>query len=578
MGEAHTVHTQSPSEPRTGQRIANLAPAGLRLTTTSRLVRALPLPALIVVELVVLIVSIVLITLTPLPWWSGVIIGAMAALPLLVRRSGTSLGHHLWQRTVFALGRNRDTDMLESPFDVPMSDVNTCGMRWDGDRIITTLRIDPSPISLTRFTAGATITDDVLPVEVIASCLQQFDLTVESLDIISHGSRAHGDGPIARIYEGILGPLPAAAFRTVWIVLRINPLASTDAIARRGGGATGALKTAMIATRRVANHLTSQGHPATILSAAEITSATWQLTGGQDPDSLTEEWAHATAGPLRMTSVALSAEALNTQGLMSVWARPAISTTLALHLRGTTDDEIGVSAIARFTTVGEEALNPLPGSRPFLGNERAAVLATVPAADPFPERSAFEYFATPDFLTTLTIPASGCGQLVGADPQSRAVALPLAGASVRHLDIAGSLHLAQQVILRAIALGARVLVNTDRPTYWAPMATAVGSPYLLTIAGASAGSQIAGQRQEFSVNVFDGVPMAPSVPGTAMTISAPARPPVPTADISLLQDSDVGPIVTILLDDISTEVMMVATNDEMRYIGASLNAPDRVYR
>lgn len=577
MGVVHAVQKQSPVTPPR-RHDADEPATGLRQSTESRLRRALPLPALIVVELIVIALTVVLVALTPLPWWSGLVLGVVAALPLLVRRSGVSLGHRLWQRTAFAFGRKRDAILIEAPFDVPMSDVNTCGMRWDGDRIVTALRIDPSPVALTRFTPGTTITDDVLPVEAIASCLRQFDLTVESLDIISHGSRAHGDGPIARIYDGILGPLPAAAFRTVWIVLRINPLASTDAIARRGGGATGALKAAMIATRRVANHLTSQGHPATILSAAEITSATWQLTGGQDPETVTEEWDHASAGALRMTSVALDAQTLNTRGLMSVWTPRTISTTLTLHLRNASEDEIGVSAVARFTTVGEDTPEPLPGSRPFLGQERAAVLATLPAADPFPDRGAFEYFATPDFLSTLTVPASGCGQLVGADPQNRAVALPLAGPSVRHVDIAGSLHLAQQVILRAIALGARVLVNTDRPAQWAPMATAVASPYILAIAGAAAGSQVAGQRQEYSVTVFDGVPLATSAQGTLLTISAPARPPIPGADISLLQDADVGPIVKVLLDDASTEVMMVATNDEMRYVGASLSAPDRVYR
>ncbi|NNG95654.1 type VII secretion protein EccE [Gordonia araii NBRC 100433] len=534
------------------------------------------MPALVIVELIVITCASLLVALTSLDWWAGLIIGLVIGLPLLVRRGGVSLVQRLWQRLVFAVRRRQVSPPIGTPFDVPMSRVNTCGMRWDGDRLITVLRIDPAPISVTRFVPGATFSSDVIPVEVVAGCLEQFDLELESIDIISRGSRAYGDGQIARIYDGILGPLPAAAFRTVWVVLRLDPLASTEAISRRGGGATGTLKAAMVATRRIANHLASQGHPATILTAAEITEATWQLTEGYDPNAIEEELNHAVVGPLRSESVSLDADSITTGGLMAVWAQRSLSTVLALHLRPADEGDTAVSAIARFTMRPSEPAVSLPGSQPLTGLQRTALRATLPVADTFHDRRQFEYFAEPGYLAGVDLPMSGCGQLIGADAQGRAVALPLAGPAVRHVDIVGPLRLAQQVILRAIALGARVLVNTERPAEWARMAQAVGNPHVLTVAGAAAGSQVAGQRQEYSVTVFDGVPLASrTAGGTYFTVSGADSQP--GADITLRQNTGPNPLVTVAHGGTSTDVMMVATPDELRYLGAQVGTPVPVH-
>ena len=530
------------------------------------------MPALVVVELIVAACALLLVALTPLPWWAGLIIGLAIGLPLLVRRGGVSIVQRIWQRLAFAVRRRQVPELIGTPFDVPMSRVNTCGMRWDGDRLMTVLRIDPAPVSVTRFVPGASFSADLMPIDVITGCLQQFDLELESIDIISQGSRTFGDGPIARIYDAILGPLPAAAFRTVWVVLRLNPLASTEAIGRRGGGAEGTLKAAMVATRRIANHLAAHGHPATILTAAEITGATWQLTEGYDPNTVGVELDHATVGPLRSQSLALDADSLTTGGLMQVWAQRSLSTVLAVHLRPADDDDVAVSAIARFTTRPSEPATVIPGAQPLTGNQRIALRATLPVADPFHDRGQFEYFAEPGYLAGVELPMSGCGQLIGADQQGRAVALPLAGPAVRHVDIVGPLRLAQQVILRAIALGARVLVNTERPGHWARMAQAVGDHQILTVAGAAAGSQVAGQRQEYTVAVFDGVSSATrAAGGTIVTISDANEAGTPGADIALRQQSGPAPVVSLELNGITTDVMMVATPDELRYIGAPSN-------
>ncbi|MYR07562.1 type VII secretion protein EccE [Gordonia sp. SID5947] len=538
--------------------------------------RWLPTPVLLLAEGVVIAATFIAGVLGQ-PWWIGAIIGAVLAIPTLVRSRGNSVAHRISARMGFIRRRMRRPEFwYEPPFDVPLAEGGSCGVRWDGDRLITMVRIEANPRAVTRFAPGRVITDDVVPLDLIAECLHQFDIELESADIVSHGSRAYGNGNIARIYSQILGPLPATAFRSVTVVLRLNPLANADAIERRGGGPTGVLRTAIVATRRVANRLSGKGHAATILTAAEINSVFTALMEGTSPDDLVESWDHVQVGSMHSHNYRLDQTALSDPGLGAPWTVPSLSTVLTLHLRPAENHEVHLSALARFNTLTADPVPVPEGFHPCNGHQRDAYVAGLPLADPFDDRAQMEYLTTRDSLAAVALPAAGCGQLVGADEEGRAVALSLVGSSVRTVEIAGTLNLCQQVVLRAIALGARVMVSTDRPADWMPMAHAVGDPRTLAVAGAAAGSQVAGQRQGYSVLVFDGVAQESiSAEATIITVTAPGLDAQPGADVALLQDADVGPWVMVRSGTEASPVVMVATDDEMRYIGSSLNAPDR---
>ncbi|SLH37385.1 type VII secretion protein EccE [Mycobacteroides abscessus subsp. abscessus] len=82
------------------------------------------------------------------------------------------------------------------------------------------MRIDPPPDALTLLRRGSLSTDQVLPLTEIGRCLSQFDIQLASIDVISTGARTASNGIVARLYDSIT---------------------------------TGTLRTAIIATRRVAN-------------------------------------------------------------------------------------------------------------------------------------------------------------------------------------------------------------------------------------------------------------------------------------------------------------------------------------
>src|SRR5256885_6838851 len=117
------------------------------------------------------------------------------------------------------------------------------------------LRLEPPPDPTTWLRPGGLDAGQLLPLTEVANCLSQFDITLSSIDVISTGARTASNGPVAWLYDRILGPLPAIARRTVWLVLRLDPLTNAEAVDNRGGAGAGALRTAIIATRPVANRL-----------------------------------------------------------------------------------------------------------------------------------------------------------------------------------------------------------------------------------------------------------------------------------------------------------------------------------
>ncbi|NED70612.1 type VII secretion protein EccE, partial [Streptomyces sp. SID10244] len=195
----------------------------------------------------------------------------------------------------------------------------------------------PAATYLTPGTADVTDpTGQVVPLDALAECINPFDIPLDSIEVISHGVRSWGSGPIAQTYHRTLGPLAATAHRSVLVVLRLNPLDCADAVARRGGGAVGALRTATITSRRVAKRLIESGLRVSPLSGAEITAVTGQLSEGVALDDMTEQWDSIGSGQLRFRSAAIEPHSIGSV-LSTVWVNSALSTTATVRLRHDAD-------------------------------------------------------------------------------------------------------------------------------------------------------------------------------------------------------------------------------------------------
>jgi type VII secretion protein EccE len=556
--------------------VNHAAPVALKLRTSPGVGarRFLPLVDLLILELTV-VVGIAVSLILRIPGWQGGSVGLAVGLLLVMRARGTTLPRLVGLRVGFVLDRRRRRPDSDEPFDAAMADGTQIGFRWDGSTLLSLIKIDENPQALTVMEPGMTVSGDVVPVHALAECLQQFDIALHSIDVISQGARSSGHTAMAAVYDAVLGPLPAIAHRHVWIAVRFDPSRCADAVRRRGGGRDGVLRTAATATRRVANRLTEAGLRPRILGASGISLATNQLSDGVNLTTLEETWDTCRDGRFRLCSFAVEPHMLTTAGLGVLWTVPSYSTTVCLSLRAGEDTEVvKVRGLARFDSdFGVPA--DLPGMIHLRGYQFSALACSLPIPEP---NRPVEHWASgrrDTALRDLAVPASGCGQVVGADDEGRAVALPLFGPQIGRVEIAGTLHLAQQAVLRSLALGARVLVHTRRAGLWRAMVDEVNDHDLLWVTDFHRGALQAGSERNYSVEMFDGVPERPVRAGvTSMVVATPNTAVSSTADVTLELISLADATVKVSTRAGSAVVTMVATDDEMRYIKASANCID----
>lgn len=511
------------------------------------------------------------------PWWLCAVGWVAVTLLFTVRRRGTGLVQAARARWSFRRARGRRAELIDMPpafdqaFTHPDGEVVPYGFRWDGGSLVTVLEIEDKPEDLTVMEPGSTVSGQMVALDLLAECLRQFDVQLESIDVISHGSRSHGHNALAAVYDAVLGPLPAIAHRTVWVAVRFDPSRCPGAVESRGGGRAGLLHTAMIATRRVANRLTEAGMRARVLSAADIGQAVGQLCGGASLANLHEDWLHCADGNYRMTSYALSTGILTTAGLSALWSVPSDATTVAISLRNSEDGRFAVGGTVRFDTFGTLGAVPAEGLEPLAGRQFAALMSSLPLTRRDGGPAPWSFGSHSADFAGIRIPAAGCGQVIGADDLGRAVALPVFGPRIDRVEISGSLHLVQQVVLRALALGARVLVHSNRSAGWRTMTDAVADARLLWVTDYNRGALQAGSERNYTVAVFDGVAdTATRIGVTSVVVHPPRSEPVGDADVTLRQLADDPDRVVVTTRTESTVVSMVATDEEMRYIGHSL--------
>jgi type VII secretion protein EccE len=554
-------------------------PHGRQLRTASGVggQRFLPLSDLLALELVVAAGVAVALYLRA-PGWQGGAVGLAFSLLLVTRVRSTTLPRTIGQRFGFVWDRRRrrrDKPESGAPFDVPTTDGAQIGFRWDGTTLLSLIKIDENPQALTVMEPGMTVSGEMVPVHALLDCLRQFDITLDSIDIISQGARSSGHTAVAAAYDAVLGPLPAIAQRNVWIAVRFDPSRCPEAVRRRGGGRDGILRTATTATRRVGNRLAEAGLRPRILGASGIALATNQLSDGVNLAMLEESWETCRDGRFRLSSFAVGPEMLTTAGLGVLWTVPSYSTTVCLSLRGDeSPDVVKVRGLARFDSEFGVPEN-LPGLIHLRGQQFSALACSLPIPEPTRPVEHWAYGRRDFDLRELAVPASGCGQVIGADDEGRAVALPLFGPQIGRVEICGTLHLAQQAVLRSMALGARVLVHSRRPALWRDMVDEVNNHDLLWVADFNRAAIQAGSERNYSVEMFDGVPERSVRAGvTSMVVAAPNTVASPTADVGLELVSLEDATVKVSTRAGSAVVTMVATDEEMRYIKASADSID----
>jgi type VII secretion protein EccE len=237
------------------------------------------------------------------------------------------------------------------------------GLAWHDGSWTAVLLVEPAPELITQ--VGATPN---LPLGALAPCLEDRGVVLDAIQVIWHcypGSAALPvTSPALASYLEVLGPLPAAARRTTWIAVRLDPRRCPAAIAERGGGVVGAHRALIGALSRVRSALEGRGVPTRPLDADEIVRAgvsAAELVGASRANvrvGLRERWTDVTAAGIGHASYAIThwPKGKNVNSINALTGIRALSSTVAMSVSpGGDDGQVGLRGLVRVSarTPGE---------------------------------------------------------------------------------------------------------------------------------------------------------------------------------------------------------------------------------
>jgi type VII secretion protein EccE len=276
------------------------------------------------------------------------------------------------------------------------------GLAWQQGTWTAVLEVGAAPSMITPIGGAPN-----LPLGALAPCLQDRGVVLDAIQVLWHcypGSAAlPSSSPALRSYLEVLGPLPAAARRTTWITVRLDPCRCPAAVAERGGGVIGCHRALIGALSRVRSALESRGVSTQPLDADQLLRAgiaAAELSGvvgtGQSA-VLNEGWTAVTAAGVGHASYAITGWGAGgaVHNLNALTGVRALSTTVALALSpGEDGAAVGLQGLVRVSARNPAELEAADGQlqmvsqrlgvalRPLSGLQVAGLAATLPLGVP----------------------------------------------------------------------------------------------------------------------------------------------------------------------------------------------------
>ncbi|OZE33891.1 type VII secretion protein EccE [Rhodococcus sp. 05-2254-6] len=498
---------------------------------------------------------------------------AVALVPFVAVRRRSVVD---WVRTIWRFLADRVPDVGVSTNHTDTA-VGPVGVHWQRDTVTCTIEIVPPGHATTVLGKASAETQHTLPVDALASCLRQHDIEVCSIDVVALGFRSSAGSVATEVYESLIGPLPAVAVRTVWVAVTLDLRANARAIGARGGGRAGAARAAVVATTRVHRALNAHGLSSRLLTSSEVRSAVLHLCRGVSIDDLTQTWSTAPLPGASSTGFGIDCSTVTAEDIATLWATPSLGATLSFRLQPTHDTgKVRIHGSCRFATRTPITKPRVRALTSMSGSQRDGILAQLPLALPALDSLSPSRILDTTTMDELKLPVGGCGQLLGSDAHGHGVAVRLFGPGLTRVRIAGELYLAQQLIFRAIATGARVLVRTDRPHAWSAILDAIGAPDRLLIDGTTTRS-----RPSYDVILIDfadgsAPPVQQGLSGvTVISLSEhlprTGRPEqnrsVPQPDLTIVQPHASGDRIHVRSGPLDVELTLVTIPQETAFIG-----------
>ena len=237
------------------------------------------------------------------------------------------------------------------------------GIAWHDGSWTAVLLVEPMPGLVTQ--VGTTPN---LPLGALAPCLEDRGVVLDAIQVIWHCYPGSASLPVTSpalaSYLELLGPLPAAARRTTWIAVRLDPRRCPAAISERGGGVVGAHRALIGALSRVRSALEARGVPTRPLDPDELLRAgvsAAELVGAARANlrvGLRERWAGVTTAGIGHASYAIThwPKGRNVNSINGLTGIRALSSTVAMSISPSGEEgQVGLRGLVRVSarTPGE---------------------------------------------------------------------------------------------------------------------------------------------------------------------------------------------------------------------------------
>lgn len=267
--------------------------------------------------------------------------------------------------------------------------IGNVGLRWDGDVLVTAVELLPQPNTPTVLADGVAVTEDVIPLDVVADCLWQFDINLLGIDVASEGRRVVAGTAYARSYDQLISVRPGIIARRTWLILRLRFDPNDLGIRNRGGGVEGAVAAAMSATRRAARRLREEKCAAVVADADSLRDAHTALSAGLDTEDTKVERGTLATPSRFVTTYRVHPDDVTNVNLGAWWAHRSVSTAVVIRL--TPDRRRGrvhMRTWVRYVSSARpDPADRMPGLIRQYGDQAEALIATLPLGKRVGKRS-----------------------------------------------------------------------------------------------------------------------------------------------------------------------------------------------
>jgi len=449
----------------------------------------------------------------------------------------------------FYLRRNRALELVE-PVTVA-NDRSSGGVRFQGGVAVAAIQLLGKPYRPTILIGSTGMrTANTVDISQLQPFMRQsLGLTIESLTVVSSGSRRRNVGDFPRVYDSFIGSSPYAGRRETWIILRIRSMKNVDALQYRDSAGTAALA----AAQRISAALRCKGVRTKVATATDMLELD-QRVGRDALEPNNRQWHNTRSDAGWQTTYAYRPADINSENLAQAWSLPAdgITQSITIFPRGVVTATVTVRTAQPATASPSVMLQTLPG-------EQAAAM-TANLCCPLP---VIRRVSRGRLSGSLTIPIGSSGVLLGKTPTGDRLMLPLSDpGEPSRVHVAADDPIAKRIVIRTASAGERITVHTRDVHRW----DSVRMPNVVV-------TNHARPAPGTTVSVVDGTVQPTPRPNAVISVSPPNTDTAGghVADVVIAQTS--GNAVVVTADGMSYEAEFEFFRAENRYISGSTCMP-----